>query len=227
MGWRAIRLGLDRPGLLRTQIRALLQAAAGRELRVMLPMVTDLDEIRQTRALIERELAHLAPPRPRRRRRGSCSARWSRCRRCSSQLDGLVKVVDFISVGSNDLLQFMTASDRGNTRVVEPLRSAVAAVPPGAPRRSCARPANGERAGDALRRDGRQSARRDGADRPRLPLAVDVGGGDRAGQGDDPGAPDAASSRRSSTSFSTTATAPDGIRAMLTGVRRGGGRSRL
>src|SRR5690606_12577591 len=59
MGWRAIRLGLARPGLLRTQIRALLKAAAGRELRVMLPMVTDLDEIRRTRALIERDLAHL------------------------------------------------------------------------------------------------------------------------------------------------------------------------
>ena len=50
MGWRAIRLGLDRPGLLRTQLRALLHAAAGRELRIMLPMVTELDEVRQTRA---------------------------------------------------------------------------------------------------------------------------------------------------------------------------------
>src|SRR4029078_4750462 len=59
MGWRAIRLGLDRPGLLRTQIRALLQAAAERHLRVMLPMVTELDEVRRTRELIERELAHL------------------------------------------------------------------------------------------------------------------------------------------------------------------------
>src|SRR4029079_16692611 len=59
MGWRAIRLGLDRPGLLRTQIRALLQAAAERHLRVMLPMVTELDEVRRTRELIDRELAHI------------------------------------------------------------------------------------------------------------------------------------------------------------------------
>ena len=51
IGWRAIRLGLDRPGLLRTQIRALLQAAGGRELRVMLPMVTELGEIVQARAI--------------------------------------------------------------------------------------------------------------------------------------------------------------------------------
>ena len=59
MGWRAIRLGLDRPGLLRMQLRALLRAAAGRELRIMLPMVTELDEVRRTRELIDRELAHM------------------------------------------------------------------------------------------------------------------------------------------------------------------------
>ncbi|MEX2318347.1 MAG: putative PEP-binding protein, partial [Bauldia sp.] len=59
MGWRAIRLGLDRPGLLRMQLRALMHAAAGRELRIMLPMVTEVDEVRQTRAMIERELAHM------------------------------------------------------------------------------------------------------------------------------------------------------------------------
>jgi phosphotransferase system enzyme I (PtsP) len=116
MGWRAIRLGLDRPGLLRTQIRALLQAAAGRELRVMLPMVTDLDEIRQTRTLIERDLAHL------RRHRHEAPARLMvgamvEVPALLFALDRLVKEVDFISVGSNDLLQFLTATDRGNTRV--------------------------------------------------------------------------------------------------------------
>ncbi len=118
MGWRAIRLGLDRPGLLRLQIRALMHAAvsAGRELRIMLPMVTALEEVTQTRALIDRELAHF-------RRHGHKvpdklllgamievpSMLW--------QLDSITRVVDFISVGSNDLLQFMTASDRGNMRV--------------------------------------------------------------------------------------------------------------
>ena len=116
MGWRAIRLGLDRPGLLRTQIRALLQAAAGRELRVMLPMVTDLDEIRQTRALIERDLAHLQ------RHQHEPPARLMigamvEVPALLFELDRLVKEVDFISVGSNDLLQFLTATDRGNTRV--------------------------------------------------------------------------------------------------------------
>ncbi len=48
LGWRAIRLTLDRPGLLRTQVRALLKAAGGRELRLMLPMVTEIAEVRQS-----------------------------------------------------------------------------------------------------------------------------------------------------------------------------------
>jgi phosphotransferase system enzyme I (PtsP) len=116
MGWRAIRLGLDRPGLLRRQIRALMQAAAGRELRIMLPMVTELDEVHRTRDLIAREQAHL-------KRHGHAvpanlllgvmvevpALLW--------QLDGLFKVADFVSVGSNDLMQFMMASDRGNMLV--------------------------------------------------------------------------------------------------------------
>ena len=88
MGWRAIRLGLDRPGLLRMQLRALLQAAAGRELRIMLPMVTELDEVRQTRALIERELAHLRRHGHARADAAACSAPWSRCRRCSCSSTG-------------------------------------------------------------------------------------------------------------------------------------------
>ncbi|MHA1549469.1 MAG: phosphoenolpyruvate--protein phosphotransferase [Alphaproteobacteria bacterium] len=118
MGWRAIRLGLDRPGLLRMQLRALMQASPGRTLRLMLPMITEVSEIRRARAMIDREAQHL-------RRHGYeeptgielgavvevPSMLW--------QLDELMHEVDFISVGSNDLLQFMTASDRGNTLVAD------------------------------------------------------------------------------------------------------------
>ena len=57
LGWRAMRIGLDRPALLRMQLRALLRAAAGRDLRVMLPMVSTVDEFTAARAVLERELA--------------------------------------------------------------------------------------------------------------------------------------------------------------------------
>ena len=75
MGWRAIRLGLDRPGLLRMQLRALLQAAAGRELRVMLPMVTELDEVAPGARDDRPRAGAPAAPRPCRAAASSCSAR--------------------------------------------------------------------------------------------------------------------------------------------------------
>jgi phosphotransferase system enzyme I (PtsP) len=55
MGWRAVRMGLDRPALLRTQVRALLRAAAGQELRVMIPMVSMATEMDEVRALVDKE----------------------------------------------------------------------------------------------------------------------------------------------------------------------------
>jgi phosphotransferase system enzyme I (PtsP) len=116
MGWRAIRLGLDRPALLRTQARALLKASAGRELRLMFPMVTEIPEFERAKSIVEKEQAHLA-------RHGHATAEkvvfgamlevpallW--------QVDELFRVADFVSVGSNDLMQFIMASDRGNTRL--------------------------------------------------------------------------------------------------------------
>ena len=59
LGWRAIRLGLDRPGLLRAQLRALLRAAGGRELRLMFPMIATVEEFDEAKGLVERELTHL------------------------------------------------------------------------------------------------------------------------------------------------------------------------
>ncbi|MGV8841472.1 MAG: phosphoenolpyruvate--protein phosphotransferase [Bauldia sp.] len=116
LGWRAIRFGLDRPGLFRTQIRALLLAAGGRELRVMIPMVTDVSEMVEARKLIDRELAHFdkhGHKPPHRILVGAMvevpSLLW--------QLDALMTIADFVSVGTNDLFQFMTATDRGNLRV--------------------------------------------------------------------------------------------------------------
>lgn len=116
LGWRAIRLGLDRPGLLRSQVRALLKAAADRELRMMFPMVATVDEFDRAKAIVERELTHL-------RRHGHRLPNhvhvgvMVEVPALLYQLDELLERVDFLSVGSNDLFQFLFAADRGNSRV--------------------------------------------------------------------------------------------------------------
>jgi phosphotransferase system enzyme I (PtsP) len=118
LGWRAIRLGLDRPGLLRSQIRALLRAAGGRELRIMFPMIALVEEFDQAKDLVERELTHLrrhGHKLPERVKVGTMVEVPS----LLYQLDELLERVDFLSVGSNDLTQFFYAADRGNTRVSE------------------------------------------------------------------------------------------------------------
>ncbi|MEO1397423.1 MAG: putative PEP-binding protein, partial [Pseudomonadota bacterium] len=116
LGWRAIRLSIDRPGLLRMQMRALLKAAAGRELKIKLPMITMVTEVDQVRALLDKEIAgqrqhgHELPSSI---KLGAMievpSLLW--------QLDELMQRVDFVSVGSNDLFQFVAASDRTNSRL--------------------------------------------------------------------------------------------------------------
>ncbi len=116
LGWRAIRLSLDRPGLLRTQLRAMLKAAAGGELKMMVPMVTEVSEIAAVRDLLQKEVQHLSRfghGLPRKLQFGAMlevpALLW--------QLDELMAAVDFVSVGSNDLFQFSMAVDRGNARV--------------------------------------------------------------------------------------------------------------
>ncbi|MGD0334719.1 MAG: phosphoenolpyruvate--protein phosphotransferase [Xanthobacteraceae bacterium] len=116
LGWRAIRLGLDRPALLRTQLRALLRAAGGRALKIMFPMIATVGEFDQAKELVERELTHL-------RRHGHklpAQVEVGSMIEVPSllyQLDELLEHADFLSVGSNDLVQFLYAVDRGNPRV--------------------------------------------------------------------------------------------------------------
>lgn len=116
LGWRAIRLALDRPVLLRTQIRALLRATAGQELRLLLPMVTTVGEVDMARALVDRELKLMqrrGAPDPTRVLLGAMIEVPS----LLFELDALLPRVDFVSVGSNDLLQYLFAADRNNARV--------------------------------------------------------------------------------------------------------------
>ena len=116
LGWRAIRLSLDRPGLLRTQVRALLRATAGEDLRLLLPMVTTVGEVDMARAVVDREIKLM-------RRRGAPDparvliGAMIEVPSLLYELDALLPRVEFISVGSNDLMQYLFAADRNNTRV--------------------------------------------------------------------------------------------------------------
>jgi phosphotransferase system enzyme I (PtsP) len=118
LGWRAIRLGLDRPGLLRGQIRALLRAGGGRSLKIMFPMISEVAEFDQAKHIVERELTYLRQhghSLPERIEVGT----MVEVPALLYQLDELLKRVDFISVGSNDLFQFLFAVDRGNAKVAD------------------------------------------------------------------------------------------------------------
>src|SRR6266542_3393829 len=118
LGWRAIRLGLDRPGLLRSQVRALLRAAGGRDLKIMFPMIATVEEFDEAKSLVARELTHLrrhSHKLPERVEVGTMLEVPS----LLYQLDELLDRVDFLSVGSNDLVQFFYAADRGNSRVAD------------------------------------------------------------------------------------------------------------
>ena len=113
LGWRAIRIGLDRPGLLRAQIRALLRAATGKNLRIMFPMVATCEEFHQAKAIVEREKSYLkshGAGLPKEVKLGVMVEVPS----LLFQLDEICRIADFLSIGSNDLMQFLFAADREN-----------------------------------------------------------------------------------------------------------------
>lgn len=116
LGWRAIRVGLDKPGVMRMQIQALLRAANGRDLSVMFPMVAQFDEFKQARDLIlreverERVLGHALP--------GNLEiGTMLETPSLAFAPDQFFEMTDFISIGGNDLKQFFFAADRENERV--------------------------------------------------------------------------------------------------------------
>lgn len=119
LGWRGIRVLLDRPEqLLRPQVRALLRANAHGSIRVMLPMVTQLREVRRVRALVEEEADRLAsrgldhdPDLP--------IGIMVEVPSVALQAEAFSVLTDFMSVGTNDLTQYVLAVDRGNDRVAD------------------------------------------------------------------------------------------------------------
>ena len=181
LGWRAIRLGLDRPALLRTQLRALLRAAGGRSLKIMFPMIATVAEFDQAKELVERELTHL-------RRHGH-------------------KLPDAVEVGSMVEVPSLLVSARRAARArrlpvrrlersgaislrrrsrqsagLDPLRPAVGTGAARAQRHRRTLP-RARQAGDGLRRARLAADRRAGARRARLPFAVADAVGRGAGQG--------------------------------------------
>ncbi len=118
LGWRAVRMGLDRPALLRLQLRALIAAARGRPLRIMFPLIAGIQEFRDARDLVDIEVAWAE-------RRGRTPpsrldvGAMIEAPALLFHLDALLPKVDFVSVGTNDLMQYMFAADRGNPRVAD------------------------------------------------------------------------------------------------------------
>jgi phosphotransferase system enzyme I (PtsP) len=116
LGWRAIRVGLDKPGVLRMQLQALLRAANGRNLSVMFPFVAQKDEFTAAKAevdkAVEREI-RLGHPLPERLEIGAMLETPS----LAYAPDRFFEEVDFLSIGGNDLKQFFFAADRENERV--------------------------------------------------------------------------------------------------------------
>ncbi len=118
MGWRALRLSLERSTLMKAQARSLIEAAAGKVLRVMFPMVSEPWEYEEARALFEEQVEwarHSHKKLPSRIEFGAMLEVPS----LAEMLDQLLPRVDFISVGTNDLTQFLFAADRSDPRLAE------------------------------------------------------------------------------------------------------------
>jgi phosphotransferase system enzyme I (PtsP) len=118
MGWRALRVALDRNGLMKAQARALLEAAAGRTLNVMFPMVSEPWEFDQARAIFEAQRAWIAS----RNRALPSQIRYGAMLEVPALaecLDLLLPRLDFLSIGTNDLTQFLFAADRAHPKLAE------------------------------------------------------------------------------------------------------------
>ena len=133
MGWRSIRLSFEHPEFFMTQIRAILRAAAATKatdnVRILFPMITTLEEMRKVRSMVRRAERGL-------QKKGIKPGRMPiglmlEVPAAAVAIDSLLEVVDFVSIGSNDLVQYLMAADRDNPKVshlCQPLSPAVLRV---------------------------------------------------------------------------------------------------
>jgi phosphotransferase system, enzyme I, PtsP len=118
MGWRAIRLALEREGLMKAQARALIEAAVGKTLNVMFPMVSEPWEFERAKEIFEAQRALVA----RQGKHGPKNVRYGSMLEVpalAETLDILLPKIDFLSIGTNDLTQFLFAADRANPKLAE------------------------------------------------------------------------------------------------------------
>jgi phosphotransferase system enzyme I (PtsI) len=130
LGWRSIRLSFEHPEFFMTQVRAVLRAAAdaprGAVVRLMFPMITTLEEIHRIRAMVrkaERELQLRGTP-----YRAVPLGMMLEVPAAAISIESMLGAVDFVSIGSNDLVQYLMAADRDNPKVshlCQPLAPAV------------------------------------------------------------------------------------------------------
>ena len=118
MGWRGLRLALERDGLMKVQARALLEAAAGKTLHVMFPLISEPWEFEEAKALLEAQRALLT----RQKRKLPTHIRYGAMLEVpalAEVLDQLLPMLDFLSIGTNDLTQFLFAADRAHPKLAE------------------------------------------------------------------------------------------------------------
>jgi hypothetical protein len=118
MGWRSIRISFEHPEFFNTQIRAILRAAAdfpNGNVRIMFPMVTTVEEIRKLRGFVRK--AYKALLSRKQKVREIPLGMMLEVPAAAISIDNMLELVDFVSIGSNDLVQYLMAADRDNPKV--------------------------------------------------------------------------------------------------------------